>query len=172
MTKPDKLIADVLAAAHGEIVGRIRLQKIVYLLDQVGMDSGLRFHYHHYGPYSRELDEALFRAQALQGVREDILYRQIDGMPYSIFRLGGCGQCHASGSIGRLPAERARDLIQAMKSESSTVLELAATIRWLVEEEKATDWRTELVRRKGAKTERGRTSRAVALLERLGLALT
>ena len=82
MTTPDNLIAEVLAAAGGEIVGRIRLQKIFYLLDQMGMASGLVFHYHHYGPYSLHLDNALDPAQAMRGVREALKYRKVTGMYY------------------------------------------------------------------------------------------
>jgi hypothetical protein len=170
MTTPDNLIADVLAAAGGEIVGRIRLQKIFYLLDQMGMASGLAFHYHHYGPYSRQLDDALDRAQAIRGVREAIKYRQVDGMPYSIFSLRDYRGISPSSTIGGLPANKVRDLIGALSGRSSTVLELAATIHWLAEHEGISDWKKELVRRKGIKAEEGRVAQAVKLLEGLGIA--
>jgi uncharacterized protein YwgA len=169
MTTPDKLVADVLAAAGSRIVGRIRLQKIFYLLDRMGMGSGLSFHYHHYGPYSRELDAALDRAQAMHGVKEEIAYRQVDGMPYSIFLLKDGVDHELSGRVGRLPAEEASRYIASMATKSSTVLELAATIDWLTRIENVPDWKKELVRRKGSKTERGRMDEAVELLERFGL---
>jgi len=165
MTRPDELIAEVLAAAGGVIVGRIRLQKIFYLLEQKGIGSGFPFHYHHYGPYSRELDRALDRAQAMQGVEESIAYRQVDGMPYSTFSV----RRESSNEVGNLSFAEARDLIGAMKSKSSTVLELAATIHWISNMEHVRDWRTELLRRKGMKTKRGRTEEAVDLLKQLGL---
>jgi len=40
----------LLKAADGELVGKVRLQKTVYLLDQIGMGSGFTYEYHHYGP--------------------------------------------------------------------------------------------------------------------------
>jgi uncharacterized protein YwgA len=159
----------VLAAAGGEVVGRIRFQKMFYLLDQEGMRSGLAFRYHHYGPYSRELDTALDRAQAMQGVQETIAYRQIDGMPYSTFSLRGGPPTGVLSNVGELPAEVASDLIRKMTGKSSTVLELAATIHWLTKVERVADWKKELVRRKGVKTERGRMDEAVDLLRSLDL---
>lgn len=169
MKKPDELIVEVLAAAGGEIVGRIRFQKIFYLLDQKGMRSGLAFRYHHYGPYSRELDSSLDRAQAMQGVEETIAYRQVDGMPYSTFSLRGGPRTVDLGNVGDLPGEVASDLVRKMSGKSSTVLELAATIHWLTKIERVADWKRELVRRKGVKTERGRMDEAVELLRRLDL---
>ncbi len=87
MTTHDRLIADVIAAADNEIVGRIRLQKILYFLDRLGLEAGASlFHYHHYGPYSRVLDDALDRAKALHGVEEKFKARK-DGASYSIFEM-------------------------------------------------------------------------------------
>ena len=169
MTTTDRLIAEVLAAAAEPIVGRVRLQKIFYLLEQRGLGSGLRFHYHHYGPYSRELDGALDRAQAVQGVEEKIAYRQVDGMPYSIFSLREKAIAGHPSAVGGLAANEAHSLIGATTAKSSTVLELAATIHWLKNVEKVSDWKKELVRRKGAKTEKGRMEEAIGLLEKLGL---
>ena len=169
MTTPDKLVVNVLSAAGAPIVGRIRLQKIFYLLDQKGMGSGLSFHYHHYGPYSRELDAALDRAQAMQGVTEKTAYRQADGMPYSIFSLRGAADGELPDTVGQLSVDEARKLIPSMAAKSSTVLELAATIHWLSKVERVPDWKRELVRRKGAKTERGRMEQALELLSQLRL---
>ena len=62
-------IPSLLNAAGGAIVGKVRLQKIVYLLDQMGMNSGYSYEYHHYGPYSAELADS---------VDEDVVFRQIE----------------------------------------------------------------------------------------------
>jgi hypothetical protein len=56
-----------------------------------------------------------------------------------------------------------------MQRYSATVLELAATIHWLAVTEGLPDWREELVRRKGAKTQNGRDRLALELLNALGL---
>lgn len=39
----------------GELKGRKRLQKIVHLLEHKGIAMNFRFNYHHYGPYSSDL---------------------------------------------------------------------------------------------------------------------
>jgi hypothetical protein len=57
-----------------------------------------------------------------------------------------------------------------MQRKSATVLELAATIHWLAFIEEIEDWRSELRRRKGVKTEQGRADSALALLGELGIA--
>jgi hypothetical protein len=49
------------------------------------------------------------------------------------------------------------------------VLELAATIDWLASQEQVSDWRSELVRRKGVKAERSRVERAERLLHDLNM---
>jgi len=54
----EQIVAAVVAAARGPLIGRVRLQKTVYLLDRVGLNSGFDYEYHHYGPYSRDLDNA------------------------------------------------------------------------------------------------------------------
>ena len=93
MKATETLIRDVIRAADGEIVGRIRLQKILYLLNANGLNiSDAEFHYHHYGPYSRVLDETLEKAKALAGVSEAVQHRTADGAPFSVFRVkvSGC----------------------------------------------------------------------------------
>jgi HD superfamily phosphohydrolase/uncharacterized protein YwgA len=166
MTKLDKLVAEAISIGGGEIIGRVRLQKIFYLLEQSGLQGGLRFEYHHYGPYSRGLDEALEKAKAFHGVREAIHHRDLDGMPYSVFTKRARV---LPKRLGAIDSGSARDRIMRMKSETSTVLELAATIHWLSTQERVADWRTELRRRKGGKAEDGRTERALVLLVDLGL---
>jgi hypothetical protein len=38
--EPEHVVADIVAAAGGRLVSRIRLQKLAYLLDQLGAKSG------------------------------------------------------------------------------------------------------------------------------------
>ncbi len=168
MAEHEKLIADVIAAADGEIVGRIRLQKILYLLDQHGLNADAAFHYYHYGPYSRVLDDALDRAKVFYGVKELSRARR-DGALYSVFQSDSGSITAVSEKIGDLYSSEAKRLIALMKPRSATVLELAATIHWLFFFEKISAWRDELVRRKGIKTEGGRTEQALELLSELGL---
>ena len=169
MTNPEKLIASVIALAGGEIVGRVRLQKEVYLLDQLGLKSGFSYSYHHYGPYSADLVDAVDGAKAFRLVEEEIRHRKTDGVPFSVY----CGRVNAdpAESGAQLDAEATKEQLSIMQGKSATVLELAATIHWLANYERVPNWQSELVRRKGQKTEGGRTEEAVALLNQLGIQL-
>lgn len=53
-----------------KIVGRKRLQKVVYLLQQTGVPFTEKFSYHHYGPYSSELQAEIDRLVDYQLVSE------------------------------------------------------------------------------------------------------
>ena len=162
----DELVAEIVAAAGGEIVGRIRFQKIIYLLDQKGLRANASFHYHHYGPYSRIIDSAIEKAKAFRNVSEIIKYRNSDGAPFSVF-ITGVPVAH--GRVGALASPDLSNLLQRLKRDTSTVLELAATIHWLVNSEGLVDWRSEIIRRKGVKTQGGRIDQALLLLRDLQL---
>jgi uncharacterized protein YwgA len=165
--EPEKRIAAIVDAAGGRLVSRVRLQKIAYLLDQLGAKSGFDYSYHHYGPYSRDIDIAVLGAEEAGFVREAFEHRKSDGARYSIFEVvrgndGGQGDEF-------LLNPRLRKLTKKWAEVSATVLELAATAHWLVKYEKADDWRVEIRRRKGTKTENGRLDEALALLREAGL---
>jgi hypothetical protein len=168
MIEPEDKVAAVVDAAGGTLVSRVRLQKAVYLMDQLGLSSGFNYEYHHYGPYSRDLDNATSDARALGVVREEIRHRIGDGASYSLFTLPepGSSKEEALGTLGR---NRAAELAQKFADTHVTVLELAATVDWLWRHERCADWRTEIGRRKPMKIGSGRLDRAVKLLKDLGL---
>ena len=168
MEREDIVVA-VVAAAEGPLNSRVRLQKAVYLLDRLGLDSGFGYEYHHYGPYSRDLDNATADAKAFGLIEEKFDHRQSDGAMYSIFELSP-GAAVNEAAYGDLRRERASELAQLFAGTNVTVLELAATIDWLWREEKHVDWRSEITKRKGVKVRSGRLERAVDLLRNLGLA--
>jgi uncharacterized protein len=161
-------IPALIDAAGGEVVGKIRLQKMVYLLDQIGAQSGFSFDYHHYGPYSEELAEAVDDDVIFGGVEEEQKRRLSDGVSYVVYR--SLNHRERAADVFSQPVIRAA--IEEMNQQSMTVLELAATIHWLAFKEKVLNWRDELIRRKGVKTENGRTERAVELLEKLKISPT
>lgn len=163
----EKLIRAVIAAAGGRIVGRIRLQKVLYLLDQLGLNSGFTYEYHHYGPYSDELFQAVDFAKAFDLIDERIENRKSDGVRYSIFELKGDISVSPFDDLGMPKIQGALTL---MNGVNATVLELAATAHFLERFERRDDWKDEIVRRKGIKTEGGRLDRAIELLKELNLA--
>lgn len=164
MSESEKLVADVVRAAGNRIVGRVRLQKMVYLLDQLGLNSGFKYSYHHYGPYSESLADAVEFAKAFGLIDEETDYRISDGVPFSIFE-----SLKPSGETQVLNRPEMSSAINAMQRYSATVLELAATIHWLINKEKIQSWQTELERRKGVKADLPRVLEAVALLREIGL---
>ena len=165
----EDIVAAVVAAAGGTLIGRARLQKAVYLLDRLGLKSGFGYEYHHYGPYSRDLDSATADAKAFGLVEEEYEHRQSDGAMYSIFKLSR-GVAVNEAAYGDLRRERASELARVFAGTNVTVLELAATIDWLWREEGYVDWRSEITKRKGVKVRSGRLEHAIDLLRDLGLA--
>ena len=166
MIEHEEHVAAIVDAAGGKLASRIRLQKIAYLLDRLGMESGFSYQYHHFGPYSRDLDSAILDAKAFGYIVEDFGHRQSDGARYSIFSLTKESQ---SNVFGRLGASDAKGIVRKLAASNVTLLELAATAHWLATEEKVPDWREEIVRRKGPKTENNRLDKALELLRELGL---
>ena len=166
MTQLDDLVVGTVALSGGELVGRIRLQKIIYLLDQLGMNSGALFEYHHYGPYSEAISDAVTDAKFWKKIEERVNFRAIDGAPYSSFKT----ESPVPNILGDLQAEEAKRFLDKFASYKSTVLELAATIHWLAFVEKVPDWRAEVERRKADKIGNGRVDIAFNLLKEIGLA--
>lgn len=161
-------VAAVVSASGGKLVGKVRLQKAVYLMDQLGLESNFSYEYHYYGPYSRDLDNAVADAKAFGVIVEREGRRMSDGAPYSIFELA---QEEANPeAFGELGEERARELAELFAQTNVTVLELAATIDWLWRYEGCADWKAEVTKRKGVKVQDGRLEKAVELLDQLGLA--
>ena len=166
MIELETVLASVIASADGEIVGRVRLQKMIFLLQQQKFICDVPFRYHHYGPFSRKVDQAIDKAKALGIIKEELKQRSGDGADYSVFHSNF--KAHQSG-----PFEDKvlfKNMLDIMKKHSSTVLELAATIYWLQHFECVGDWSDELVVRKGKKVENGRKEMALEALSELGLA--
>ena len=162
----EDIVTAVVDAAGSTLTSRVRLQKSVYLLDQLGLDSGFDYEYYHYGPYSRELDNATADAKAVGQLKEDYVHRQSDGAMYSIFSVKGQSKPEA---LGHLDPATARRLMDTFVKTNVTVLEIAATVDWLWRFERRKDWQTEVIRRKGVKARPERLAKAIELLEKLDL---
>jgi uncharacterized protein YwgA len=161
------LITTVLSAAEGEIVGRIRVQKIFYLLEQLGAETDLKFSYYHYGPYSDELSDALDCAKADQVLNETV-HQTGEGF-YSTYHLNNASDVPPN-ALGKLDWTSLSNNVAAMKKRSSSVLEIAATIHWLQHKEEIQEWEKELKIRKPTKATDERIREALGLLKELGLA--
>lgn len=165
------LVSAVMRAADGTIVGRIRMQKIFYLLEQLGLGAGLSFSYYHYGPFSRDLSDAIDRLTTEEsGVVNEVVQPMENGS-YSVFKeVKGGNTDGAVEWVGNIPFDRARRLITLMKTPPSTVIELAATIHWLRHVEEVGDWQKEIRIRKPLKATDERIAAAENLLAEIDLA--
>jgi len=166
MALGDDILA-VLRLSGGRLVGRIRLQKTLFLMDMAGADIDAHFEYHHYGPYSSDVSSGLYWAETEGSIQEEFGYRNSDGARYSVFVLQD--NADVPEAVGCLSDERSRELIGQFEQENSTVLELAATALWLRRVENIENWQGELIRRKARKASQDRIERAVALLERCAI---
>lgn len=168
MIEREEIVATLLKVAGGRMVGRVRFQKVAFLLDKLGLNSGFQYNYGNYGPFSHDLDNAVADAEAFGRVKETFDRRQIDGARYSIFELTD-NASRSPSNTSQLNEAVLERYLQTFVNADVTVLELAAMANWLAEEEKLTDWRDELRRRKGPKVQGGRLDRALALLHEVGL---
>jgi uncharacterized protein YwgA len=166
MTKREDVLTAVLMAAGGQLTGRVRFQKTMYLLEQLGVEGGFNYEYHYYCPYSRDLDNAIIEAAALGLIKEEFGYRGSDGARFSIFRLTSAAKDEAFRAIG---GNRAKKLVEKLAQTNVTILELAATVDWLWRHERRKNWREEITRRKPVKADGGRLDRAIAILQELDL---
>ena len=167
MIEREHVVAAILEAAGGRLIGRVRFQKTAYFLDLFGLGSPFRYEYHHYGPYSRDLDNAILDAQAFDYAKEERHHRQTDGAAYSVFKTGK--KPAPAGVLGDLDPGKASELVQRFAGTNLTVLELAATVDWLWRHEHISHWRDEITRRKGVKVGNGRLDQAAELLRSIGL---
>lgn len=161
-----ELISLVMSAADGEVVGKIRMQKIFYLLEQLGLNAGLQFSYHHYGPYSEDLARSLDYAEITDAIHEEPRNTQY-GSTFIAYTLAK--DTPPANAIGKIDWQTAKNYISEMKRETSVVIELAATIHWLRQKEKVLNWKSELKRRKTYKAEPLFIDRAEVLLDKLTL---
>lgn len=124
------LVDYVSALVHlngGEIVGKTRLQKIAYLLEEKGLGfNDLDFDYHNFGPFSSELAFAVDDAESLGYIVTE--QRQgYHAVPYTVFRSA---QTSPEFEDDINIAAR-RHALTVMDGYSALVLELAATAVYL-----------------------------------------
>ncbi len=131
-----RAVARIVREAGGELVGRVKLQKIAYLLKEAGFGDEFPFEYKLYGPYSETLARATQRACFLDMIHEDEKTTQWGDTSYSIYTL-------KEGFLSEQADERREQLIRLANEESSVVLELAATALYFHKREKdPTPWKT------------------------------
>lgn len=165
MSDREQLVAAIIASApEQKLVSRVRFQKIAYLLEQLGCNLGFEFSYHHYGPFSHDLERAILDAKAFGLIEEELAHRQSDGASYSIFTLT---ELDADANVPDV--QHFKSQIKRFAHSNVTILELAATAHWLASVENLQNWKDEIIKRKGIKTQAGRLEKALDLLKELNL---
>lgn len=159
-----ELVAMIIDLNGGEIVGKTRLQKMFYLLDVCGMNSGCRYDYYHYGPFSADLAECVDDAVRLGYVNpsERLGYHNV---PYTIYRSVG-GPKQPSTGLSRQTLE---DKLKILAEYSALDLELAATIVFLRENGFGRAADEETARRKPHKATPEKLAKAREIIRRLEL---
>lgn len=149
-------VVDVVACAGGQLVGRTRLQKTVYLLSLMGLGSEeFRFQYKHYGPFSESLASITDISKLFGGLQEEQQPSSWGGV-FSVYRT----------SIESTEPENSvrRTAIVLSKDANAIDLELAATAAYLALEGYTDPW-AETAARKPDKV--GRIESAKVLYRKL-----
>lgn len=152
-----KWVAEIVRDAGGKIVGRTRIQKIVYFLESAGLGGGFPFQYKHYGPYSQDLSDAVQTGCVFNMLTEEEAQATWGGF-YSIYR----SELPQTSEV-----EQARQtVLSALVDQDAVVLELAATALFLADEKVGDPW-GETARRKPEKASDERMAQAKRLYEQL-----
>ncbi|KIL76601.1 YwgA family protein [Bacillus badius] len=111
-------------AACGEVIGRKKLQKMIYIAKKISFPFQEKFEFHFYGPYSEELTlrvEELCNMEFIDEVREKkggyYQYR------YTLTTEGEAFLEHAAVDIPCL-----RETVAEMNNQSARFLELVSTV--------------------------------------------
>lgn len=139
-------VVALVSAMAGKIEGRIRLQKSVYLLKQLGVldFQGPPFRYHHYGPYSEPLSYVL-HSSVISGLLQEIEQERGEELVRYSYVLTDAGRRWLESAQRELDpvVARAAPLLQAAHYRT---LELAATLLFIERDERISN-REESMRR-------------------------
>ncbi|UYN94556.1 MAG: hypothetical protein KIT25_21390 [Enhydrobacter sp.] len=162
----EKLVTEIVTLnADKKLVGKTRLQKTFYLLDQLGMNSDAEFDYHHYGPYSEDVASAAEMATLLYDFEADERRSGARDVTYVVYS----SKEKQPKALGNLSQDRAKAALTSMASVSDVVLELAATMVFLRNNGYEKDFVDEVRERKPLKATEDRLRRAQDLIKELGL---
>ena len=116
-------------ASGGDIDTRIRIQKVAFLLALKGYRHfrAHSFTYHHFGPFSREISDAVQSAVS-GGLLEEREEKFTDGTKKYSYHLSEAGRAYADEEV---LGDKMLDYVLAFKEQHWRALELAATVAYL-----------------------------------------
>ncbi|QDI91695.1 YwgA family protein [Salicibibacter halophilus] len=114
----------------GEITGRKKFQKIVFISKKLGMPFHEKYNFHRYGPYSEELSLRLEELQQFGFISE--IKEEKAGYHQYRYQVAANGEdfLNTKGN-DRETFEQQKTVIEDMNACSSKFLELASTILFL-----------------------------------------
>ncbi|GAE92553.1 hypothetical protein JCM21714_1560 [Gracilibacillus boraciitolerans JCM 21714] len=116
-------LVKVIAAADG-IVGRKKLQKIIYILKKLGLPFEEKYTFYFYGPYSEELSLQIEELTNL-GFVSEVKEKKSNYYQYR-YQVTDQGQEFLEHSLAEVPL--VESVVRDMKEQSSRFLELVATM--------------------------------------------
>jgi uncharacterized protein YwgA len=132
-------VVGIVRANDDSVKSRVRIQKLAYLLKRLG-DPDLadsEFTYHHYGPYSREVSDALQDAVVFGLLSEHVEHFSQGSVLYSYALTGEGRQWAEQTDAGRTGIhERA---MKILRNAHWRALELGATVAYLQDRESVHD---------------------------------
>ena len=116
----------------GELKGRVRLQKLGYLLQQRGFGplAKTHFSYHHYGPYSDQLAGALEQVVA-SGLVQEVQHTTSNQRKIYSYKLNRQHPDNACLELTPVELDELRTVVRASQDATWRTLELAATVVYL-----------------------------------------
>jgi len=114
-------------AVVGKVQGRKKIQKMVHLLDAAGNRMPFKYEYHHYGPYSAEL-----QAELNDLSQKNLLHEDIQDETY-VYEITDKGREYKA-KLDRLGFEVSIDaeLVKSLAKKSSQFLEMVSTYAFLL----------------------------------------
>ncbi len=163
MIESFRILAAVIAAHPSQqVVGRIRLQKTICLLQRLGLPTDYLYTIHFYGPYSEDLHSEISLLKNLEMIQEESQNAYADYVTYTMKAV--------AGSTDASLVAKFQPAINIMADTQPVVLELAATYDTF--RQHGNDHATALERlrfKKGSKCDNGQQEQALILLDKLGL---
>lgn len=127
--KADEAIVEILEALpERKVEGKKRLQKLAHLTQLAGADIDARYYILHYGPFSKEIANAVSLLSLTGIVRESVLPLGVYGRLQSVFVLSD-----RAGSKKKLPP-KFKKLVADLNRFSTIELEVASTIGYFEKE--------------------------------------
>jgi uncharacterized protein len=159
-------VVKIIRLNGGRLVGKTRLQKTAYFLEELDEGFGFEFGYHHYGPYSESLSDVTLDAKALNLLTIEHHTSQ-QGVDYAVFldnNLPIDDEEFEQDEEDVGDDDFRREILHVLSAYNPIELELAATADFLSKNGYGDDLWTETQRRKSSKLTAERMQRAKNLL--------